>query len=65
MLVADVEECPAETRCIGRSSSTVLVVPAVMLPTRIVKHGEQPDNLLDRSTPSRNEQTVTLDATPM
>jgi hypothetical protein len=65
MLVADLEQHTPETCGIGRSSCAVCVVPAVMLSTRIVEHGEQPDNFLDRSTPSGNEQTVALDSTPV
>jgi hypothetical protein len=65
MFVAEVEQCASETRGIGCSKPAVLLIPSIMLSTRIVEHCEQPNYLLDCSAPCCNKQTVAFNPTPV
>jgi hypothetical protein len=65
MLVAEIKQHTPKTRGIGSSPRTVRVLPPVMLSSGIVKHGKQPDHLLNGAALSSNQQSIALDTPPV
>jgi len=65
VLVAKIEQHSTLTGSIGRSASTVSIVPTIMVATGIVEDCEESNNLLHSATPGGDKQAIALDSPPM